>query len=521
MGFAIGQAVLAGIRRRKSSKAKKSDAETTAPLSLKKRLHRASTGLSHIVVVGFLGASIAALSIEPDSPVTTASTNRDVTASDARVAHDSGSIDRVDLENPSLKRTEAAVVESTRERLPKSRAVTSVARMPVEQFSANDADESISDVGASAEGRIEPAMVPPVARTRPKAAEFVVARNGLSVEEWPLRKRLAERDDVKKRGQSKRARATTDPRDDAESEALPEKIGISRKRQPYLVTPLWTEKQIADARSACDDLLKGRDITYRPAEPLKQGACGAPAPVYVSRFGGSNVDVKPSPMLTCPMVLAIDKWLANSVQPKAKETLGSPVKRLMSVSSYSCRNRYGRKQSPISEHALVNALDLAGFELADGRTIKVISGWGPTARDRKRKPKSKQPETASGEKQVAVAVVVNPKRAQELTGLSKLGAGNIANQDANKDGKASVKATNEKNATKPDKKPEPSAAEIRREKQRAEQREKARKRAVFLRAVHKGACSEFGTVLGPEANDAHRDHFHFDMKHRRYRSYCQ
>ena len=33
----------------------------------------------------------------------------------------------------------------------------------------------------------------------------------------------------------------------------------------------------------------------------------------------------------------------------------------------------------------------------------------------------------------------------------------------------------------------------------------------FLRTLHKSACRRFGTVLGPEYNAAHHDHFHFDM----------
>lgn len=33
----------------------------------------------------------------------------------------------------------------------------------------------------------------------------------------------------------------------------------------------------------------------------------------------------------------------------------------------------------------------------------------------------------------------------------------------------------------------------------------------FLRALHKSACRRFGTVLGPDYNRAHHDHFHFEM----------
>jgi hypothetical protein len=33
----------------------------------------------------------------------------------------------------------------------------------------------------------------------------------------------------------------------------------------------------------------------------------------------------------------------------------------------------------------------------------------------------------------------------------------------------------------------------------------------FLRAVHRGSCSVFTTVLGPAYDRAHRDHFHLDL----------
>jgi hypothetical protein len=40
-------------------------------------------------------------------------------------------------------------------------------------------------------------------------------------------------------------------------------------------------------------------------------------------------------------------------------------------------------------------------------------------------------------------------------------------------------------------------------------------RAQFLRDIHAGACKIFATTLGPEANEAHRNHFHFDLAERR------
>ncbi|HCJ80659.1 MAG TPA: extensin, partial [Erythrobacter sp.] len=38
----------------------------------------------------------------------------------------------------------------------------------------------------------------------------------------------------------------------------------------------------------------------------------------------------------------------------------------------------------------------------------------------------------------------------------------------------------------------------------------SREEREFLRVVHKSACKRFGTVLGPDYNRAHHDHFHLE-----------
>lgn len=43
----------------------------------------------------------------------------------------------------------------------------------------------------------------------------------------------------------------------------------------------------------------------------------------------------------------------------------------------------------------------------------------------------------------------------------------------------------------------------------------------LLRRLHASACGPFGTVLGPEADAHHRDHFHFDVADYRSGAYCQ
>ena len=42
-----------------------------------------------------------------------------------------------------------------------------------------------------------------------------------------------------------------------------------------------------------------------------------------------------------------------------------------------------------------------------------------------------------------------------------------------------------------------------------------------LRRMHRAACGPFGTVLGPDADRHHQDHFHFDVASYRSGPYCR
>jgi hypothetical protein len=101
-----------------------------------------------------------------------------------------------------------------------------------------------------------------------------------------------------------------------------------------------------------------------------------PGPVQgnpVSAFG--SVALKPTATLACPIVSALDRWIAESVQPAAQRWFGGRVVEIKQISAYSCRGMNGNPNSHISEHAFGNALDIAGFTLADGRRITVKDGW--------------------------------------------------------------------------------------------------------------------------------------------------
>jgi hypothetical protein len=93
----------------------------------------------------------------------------------------------------------------------------------------------------------------------------------------------------------------------------------------------------------------------------------------VAAFG--PVAVKPAATLACPIVSVLDRWLTDSVQPAVMRWFGVRVVEIKQISAYSCRGMNGDSHAHISEHAFGNALDIAGFTLADGRHILVKDGW--------------------------------------------------------------------------------------------------------------------------------------------------
>ena len=78
--------------------------------------------------------------------------------------------------------------------------------------------------------------------------------------------------------------------------------------------------------------------------------------------------------MTCTLAKALNTWLSESVQPQAKALFNSSVTKLQ-VGSYTCRNRNGGADAPLSEHALANALDISDFILASGERVAVIDSW--------------------------------------------------------------------------------------------------------------------------------------------------
>jgi glucose/arabinose dehydrogenase len=138
----------------------------------------------------------------------------------------------------------------------------------------------------------------------------------------------------------------------------------------------WSDAEVAAAKAKCTEALSSIKLNYEPLAPIKQGLCGAPAPILLKTLGGDpRVEFDPPVMITCQLARALNTWLDKTVQPKAEALFGSPVAKLHNASSYACRNRYHDAYQPLSEHALANAIDIPEFVLASGERITVLGNW--------------------------------------------------------------------------------------------------------------------------------------------------
>jgi hypothetical protein len=111
-----------------------------------------------------------------------------------------------------------------------------------------------------------------------------------------------------------------------------------------------------------------------------RGACEVEDPV---RAEGASIAWDHSAIASCPLVSTMTSFEREVVQPAALRHLGQAVIRLDHLGTWSCRRQAGWFWPRWSEHATGKAIDVAGFELADGRRITVAGDWsrrGP-ARD--------------------------------------------------------------------------------------------------------------------------------------------
>ncbi|HVI99105.1 MAG TPA: extensin family protein [Sphingomonas sp.] len=143
------------------------------------------------------------------------------------------------------------------------------------------------------------------------------------------------------------------------------------------------------------------------------GGCSTVGTVQLLDIG---VPVTNLGAMRCGLARTFSAWARNAVAPAARQILGSDLVKIETYGTYACRAVVGVASSRLSGHAIANAVDVAAFDLADGRRISVLGDWNS---------------------------------------------------------------------------PDPRVRQ-------------------FMDVIHRSACKRFGTVLSPNYNSAHRNHFHLE-----------
>jgi len=180
-------------------------------------------------------------------------------------------------------------------------------------------------------------------------------------------------------------------------------------------TPVAKNLPSARETRMCHADLRRIGVSFRPLpDRMRGGGCSTVGTVQLLDIGVPTTNLG---AMRCGLARTFSAWARNAVAPAAHQILGSDLTKIETFGTYACRNVIGAgPTNRLSGHAIANAIDIAAFELADGRRISLLDDWD-----------SKDPR-------------------------------------------------------------------VRR----------------FMEVIHTSACKRFGTVLSPDYNEAHRNHFHLE-----------
>jgi len=109
-----------------------------------------------------------------------------------------------------------------------------------------------------------------------------------------------------------------------------------------------------------------------PVHVESKRTCGAPQ-VVLYASGPAGVRWNAPPQVTCLVAIGLSRFETIAAEEAARH-LGSKITRVDQIGTYSCRPMI--RFALASEHSFANAIDVRGFQLADGRRITVDAHWG-------------------------------------------------------------------------------------------------------------------------------------------------
>ncbi|OYW44907.1 MAG: extensin [Sphingomonadales bacterium 32-68-7] len=127
----------------------------------------------------------------------------------------------------------------------------------------------------------------------------------------------------------------------------------------------------------------GARFTPLPDRYIAPG-CSNLGTVQLQSFASDNAALVATNLgpVTCGVSRAFAGWARFGVDRAAVQLLGSPIRSIETMGSYSCRNVAGTNRK--SAHATGEAIDIAAFVLENGRRVSVRQDWNggdPRARE--------------------------------------------------------------------------------------------------------------------------------------------
>lgn len=132
----------------------------------------------------------------------------------------------------------------------------------------------------------------------------------------------------------------------------------------------------APAERLCLASLGRTNANFTPLPDRYFGAgCSTVGTVHLASLQGDDAVLALSNLgpVACPLAETFAAWARFGVDRAARQILGSPLVRIETMGSYSCRNIAGSERR--SAHATAGAIDVSAFILADGRRVSVLGDW--------------------------------------------------------------------------------------------------------------------------------------------------
>lgn len=136
----------------------------------------------------------------------------------------------------------------------------------------------------------------------------------------------------------------------------------------------WQLNHLKGQGEACRIALAGASqLEVTPLADRKiDNRCGF---TNVVRIDTSPAVFRPPATATCALTAAL-YWYQRQMDEIARAHMHAPLTGITQLGTFACRNVNNERDGNRSEHATANAIDVAAFHFANGRTVTVAQDYG-------------------------------------------------------------------------------------------------------------------------------------------------